>query len=341
MNALRRDLFERRLWPLVALLIAAFVAVPVLVLKHPSASGAATATPPHVSLPGLPTTTTAATNDAPTHVKGGTRDPFASSTPKLASQPATPLATTTSASPSTAASTVASAPTVTPTTTTATSAMTSPTPTAATTIAPTTTATVTGATSNKPASAAATSGSSHANDSQSTSSTQSWTMYGVNVRIGTDANAPVRTDLERLTPLPSAKQPELMFMGVLAGGHKAVFALAAGVTHSGPGICRPSRQVCSEILISAGQTERITVPTTGSKLPQILILRLVAIHSSTTHSKSTALVAYERHSAAGLCDLDLAAPMSYNASNGTLSGAAGAACRKQPAQIPFPSAPSQ
>ncbi len=139
MNALRRDLFERRLWPLVALLIAAVVAVPVLALKHPSASGAATATPPHVSLPGLPTTTTAATNDAPTSVKGAPRDPFASSTPKLASQPPAPLATTTSAPASTAASTVASATTATPTPTTATSATTSPTPTAATT----TTATVT------------------------------------------------------------------------------------------------------------------------------------------------------------------------------------------------------
>ncbi len=57
-------------------------------------------------------------------------------------------------------------------------------------------------------------------------------------------------------------------MGVLAGGRKAAFALAAGVMHSGPGICRPHRQVCAEILLSAGQTERIIVPTAGGESPQ-------------------------------------------------------------------------
>jgi len=142
--------------------------------------------------------------------------------------------------------------------------------------------------------------------------------------------------MPRLALLPSAKQPELMFMGVLAGGQKAVFALAAGVQHQGPGECRPHKQMCSAILLSAGQTERLTFPSAASGQQQQLILRLVGVRSSVTHSPSAALAAYERHSAAGLCDLDLTQPMSYNQSKGTLSGVAGASCKDQREAIPFP-----
>jgi hypothetical protein len=128
-----------------------------------------------------------------------------------------------------------------------------------------------------------------------------------------------------------------MFMGVMSGGGQAVFALATGVQHEGSGDCRPRRQVCSAILLRAGQTEVITVPTAGGGQRQ-LILRLVHVRSSVTQSQSTARAAYERYSAAGQCDLDLARPMSYTFSNGTLSAAAAGSCRHQPAAVPFPSA---
>jgi len=130
-----------------------------------------------------------------------------------------------------------------------------------------------------------------------------------------------------------------MFVGVMAGGAKAVFALGAGVLHRGQGECRPQRQVCSAIVLSAGQTEQISFPTANGGLKH-LILRLVALRNSITHSHATALAAYERRSAAGLCDLALAAPMSYSQSDGTVSGTAGTACKGQPAPIPFPSAPT-
>ena len=128
-------------------------------------------------------------------------------------------------------------------------------------------------------------------------------------------------------------------MGVLAGGHKAVFALAAGVTPLGSRRLPPAPAgvLGDPAERRSDRTDHRSEPPAASR--RSLILRLVAIRSSITHSQSTALAAYERHSAAGLCDLDLAAPMSYSQSNGTLSGAAGAACKNQPAQIPFPSAP--
>jgi len=126
-------------------------------------------------------------------------------------------------------------------------------------------------------------------------------------------------------------------MGVMAGGQHAVFTLGIGITHTGPGLCRPDRTQCAAIVLQDGQTEQLTIPAADStKAPQHLILRLVHIYSTITHSQSTALAAYQRHSGAGLCDLDLASPVSYSQTTGTLSTAASAACRNQQSTVPFP-----
>ncbi|HEX7137634.1 MAG TPA: hypothetical protein VF219_07305, partial [Vicinamibacterales bacterium] len=124
--------------------------------------------------------------------------------------------------------------------------------------------------------------------------------------------------------------------GVLSGGKQAVFALNSNVQHAGPGVCRPNKKVCSAIMLSAGQTETLTVPVAGGGQKQ-LILRVVDIRSRVTRSLTESLAAYERHSAAGLCELALAEPMAYSQSGGTLTGVAGAACAKQPDAVPFPS----
>ena len=63
-------------------------------------------------------------------------------------------------------------------------------------------------------------------------------------------------------------------------------------------------------------------------------LRLVSIASRVTHSRDEALAAFQRHSAAGLCELDLADPVTY--SQGTVSAVAATACKDQPAAVPFP-----
>jgi hypothetical protein len=161
-------------------------------------------------------------------------------------------------------------------------------------------------------------------------------MYAVDVRYGKDTSVPVRSDLARLALLPSAQAPAVMFMGVMSGGRQAVFALGTGVTHRGPGLCRPDHQQCSALLLAAGQTEQLTVPT-ASGGHRSVILRVVRIRSTVTHSQSTALAAYNRHSAAGQCDLELADPVLYSSAHGTLSAAAAAAqCRSQSSAVAFP-----
>jgi hypothetical protein len=158
-------------------------------------------------------------------------------------------------------------------------------------------------------------------------------MYSVSVRFGKDLSVPVKTDLARLTPLPSLVQPDVMFMGVMSDGKSAVFALHAGIGHNGPGLCRPDHLRCSAIVLKAGQTEHLSIPSTRGSAQQ-LVLRVVKVASSITHSRKVALAAYHRVSDAGQCELDLANPVSYDPVTG-ISSVAKTACENHPDAVPF------
>ncbi|MGZ4243441.1 MAG: hypothetical protein ACXVSE_04035 [Solirubrobacteraceae bacterium] len=163
---------------------------------------------------------------------------------------------------------------------------------------------------------------------------KSWTTYSVSVRFGKDLGVPVRSNIARLTALPSAQQPEVMFMGVMSNGGAAVFALRQGVGHTGPGWCHPDHALCSAIVLKAGQTEDLTIPGADGTL-QKRMLRVVKITSSVTHSQKAALAAFDRVSHAGLCDLLLADPMLYHLDTGTYSNVPKTACVKYPKAVPF------
>lgn len=156
----------------------------------------------------------------------------------------------------------------------------------------------------------------------------------MSVRYGKNLSVPVKSDVARLTPLPSIVAPEVMFMGVMADGKSAVFALHAGLGHTGPGLCRPDHTRCSAIVLKAGQTEHLSIPTANGGHQQV-VLRVVRIFSSITHSRTAALAAYHRVNAAGQCELDLADPVSYDSRTGTISSVAKTACEKHPNAVPF------
>jgi hypothetical protein len=329
MSSLRRDLLERRMWLVAALLLAAIIAVPLLLLKSAPADGTPTPLPPAVTVKATPPVSAAKTVPVKVLIASIPRNPFAGGMPKLSAKPAAHPSATASASSSATSTTAAmvspapAAPSTSSTSSTtagSTSATAPTTSTTSTTTTPTTTTSATTTSTTPPATPAV---------------ARSWTMYSVWLRFGKDTSVPVQTNVARLTPLPSVKQPEVMFTGVMAGGRQAVFALAAGVRHQGPGLCRPDRTRCSAITLEAGQTEVITI-TTAHGGHQRRVLRLVHIASSVTHSQSVALAAYDRHSAAGLCELELAAPVSYSQAKGTLTRVTGVACQNQPAAVPFP-----
>jgi hypothetical protein len=158
----------------------------------------------------------------------------------------------------------------------------------------------------------------------------------VSVGYGVAGDVSRHTDLSRLSPLPSAAHPEVMFMGVLSGGKQAMFALAAGVGHSGPGLCRPSRAHCWAVVLKQADTEILTVPAANGGASRQVHLHVTRIDGRTTRSPQVALAAYESHSGVGLCEVDLAYPAAYNLLDGTVSNVAAAACRHHSSAVPFP-----
>ena len=161
-----------------------------------------------------------------------------------------------------------------------------------------------------------------------------WTIYSLAVRYGKDVSVRLRSNIARLTPLPSPSNPEVMFLGVMNGGKAAVFALKPGVGHTGPGLCRPDHAHCSAIVLKPGQTEHLSLPVaSGGTRP--VILRVVRITHTVTHSRAVALKAYQRYSTAGLCDLALADPVLYDLGTGTVTGVPKAVCEHQKTSVPF------
>ncbi len=342
MSSLRRDLVERKLWMVVAVLIVAVAAVPMVLLKGASASTTPTVPAPPAATPttASQTTTTQAPSNEPAKVVLAriARNPFASAVPKLSSKPA--AATPSTGSATSTASASSSGSTTSSSSSSGSSApvsMVSPSPaTSGSSASATSTGSAdsgtTATTSTTPTSTiASTSPSTH--DAQP-AKVQSWTMYSVSLRFGKDLSVPVKTNVARLTPLPNIMAPQVMFMGVMSDGASAVFALHAGVGHTGPGLCRPDHAHCSAIVLKAGQTEHLSVPAANGSRTD-LVLRVVKIASSITHSRTVALNAYHRVNNAGQCELDLANPVSYDPVTGTISSVAKSACQRHPDAVPF------
>jgi hypothetical protein len=336
MTALRRDLIERKLWMVAVLLLVAVIAVPVVLLRTGSSDGGPAVPPAPAAADAAPasTTQTTAAKVPQTAKKTATvatvdtsRNPFVTAT--------STTSTTTASTSSAPASSTSSTPSTGSSSATAATAMVTP--------APASASSTNTASSSAPTSTPAS--TSHIASSGPVSTTasvtpvpaakpQSWTVYSVDMRYGKDTSVRLRSNIARLTAFPTAANPQVMFLGVMTGGKQSVFALRAGLGHTGPGLCRPAHTRCSAILLKPGQTEHITVPVTGGS-PQQMILRLVHITRSVTHSRQSALKAYQRYSASGLCDLALADPVLYSLESGTVSGIPKAVCAHQPASVPF------
>jgi hypothetical protein len=342
MSALRRDLVERKLWMVAAMLLVAVIAVPVLLLKTGSSAGAPAvpAAPAAAGAAAASTTQTTSAKASEPAKKTATlakvdvrRDPFVVATSTTSTTSST---TTAAAASSTPASTASTASTGSSSATAAT-AMVTPSPASASSANTSSASTPSSTTSAASTAHAASSGPVSTTASVTpapAAKTASWTLYSVAMRYGKDVSARLRSNIARLTAFPSAANPQVMFLGVMTGGKQAVFALRADVGHTGPGLCRPAHTRCSAIVLKPGQTEHLAIPVTGGT-PKPMILRLVHISHTVTHSRKTALAAYERYSAAGLCDLALADPVLYNLGTGTVSGIPKAVCAHQPASVPF------
>ncbi len=273
------ELRQKRLWPLAAALLVAIIAVPVLLTKSPSPTPVPPgpqATPPPSAATSLPTLNVQ-TTPAQSPLTGHARDPFTqqpSGTTTTASTTATSTATATSSS--------------------ATSSTTSSSSTSQGTVGGATgIAVATSPVSPRPITSP---GAKPKSASGGLTATQS---YDVSLAI-TNASGGLNTidPLERLSVLPNDKQPLLVELGVLQGGHRVLFAVQPGTIVSGPGNCTPGRIDCEILSLGLNQTESLATHSPSGAVPGPLFA-VTAITAANHASAAAAAKARRAQSAAG------------------------------------------
>ncbi len=83
--------------------------------------------------------------------------------------------------------------------------------------------------------------------------------YVVSLVLGQTGAKRVRRTVERLTPLPSADNPFLIYLGVLSDKRTAVFLVSSDARASGEGACKPRKSSCQTVELQRGDTEYFAV----------------------------------------------------------------------------------
>jgi hypothetical protein len=270
------DLREKRLWPLALILLAALVAVPLLLAKGQSRQVAANPAPTVPAAPGLPVVS-AQTTPAHSHLTGPARDPFVAPSSGSATAPTVSGATSTivpgsvSTLPTGGASGAQGGAGSSATTVTLSSSAGPPTsiiaPKAPSTPAPT---------------------------ALTPTQTYDVSLAITNSSGGLDTLEP----LERLTPLPSARRPLLVELGVLQGGGRVLFAVQPGAVVNGPGACTPGPIDCEILSLAVDQTESLS-QLSGSVTEPVALLAVTSIRAVDHGSPAAADGLRRRESAAG------------------------------------------
>jgi len=258
LSSLKADLLDRRLMPLVALVVVALAgAVAYAVLS----GGSSTTTPAPVASAGSPVTVSpglAISQNTPEKAVSEMTGGAVAQHRGTAHNPFTPLpepkaaATTTASKPSSSASSSSGS----------------------------------SSSSAAPGSGSRSGGASEPSPTPSKPAKPK-TVYHVAVLFGAipgPATAPVTQltpyeNLKLLTPLPSAQQPLIVYRGVTAGGKYATFTVVGEAILHGAGVCLPSATQCGAIDLSIGQSEQLEY-LTPTGLTLVYELNIVSITSS-------------------------------------------------------------
>jgi hypothetical protein len=281
LDSLKSDLLDRRVTPLLALLVAAILGAAVYAAigggsgsSTPAAAGGPSPSP---STGGIAATAVQSdskssaaetTSGSSEQTGGASRNPFA---PTPGAQAASKSAT---ASTESAASATGSG--ATPETTESTS---------------------TGG-GSEPGSSQT--GGSQQQEQQSAKSKQRKT-YKVSVLFGTatpgtpslEAGLTSYDNLKRQQPLPSVEQPVIVFRGVVVGAKSATFTLVGEAIPHGEAVCKPSPSQCQAIDLKVGQTEELEyVPLGGTPVSyQLKLVKIETLNASSNASGKKAGVA--------------------------------------------------
>jgi|HubBroStandDraft_2_1064218.scaffolds.fasta_scaffold00113_28 hypothetical protein len=277
LSSVKADLLDRRILPLVALVLAALVAAIAFVVfgggssttTPPAAvSASATASPPGlaVSQPSTEKAVAEVTSGGSTQHHGASRNPF-SPLPEAKAKSAAASTTASGSSPSGSSSSAASG---------SGSASSSPGSSGSTT--PSTPSTPTPSTPTKP-----------------TAPTKPKTVYHVAVLFGalsasvTSASTELTPyeNLKLLTPLPSGAQALVVFRGVTAGGKSATFTVVGEAILHGNGACLPSASQCEAIDLQPGQAEQLEyLPLAGQAVTyELKVVNIVSSKASSAAFK--------------------------------------------------------
>jgi hypothetical protein len=267
LNSIKADLLDRRLLPIVALVVLALVgAVAYAVLGGGSSAVTPAAVAPSVGATASPgvavsqstseTAVAETTGGISQQRKGYAHNPF---TPLP--EPKTPTPTTTATSTASSSSGGSSS-----------------------------------SSSGSTGSTGGSGGSTPTSPSQPSKPTKPKTVYNVAVLFGAlpagttpeTAQLTPYENLKLLTPLPSAQQPLIVFRGVTTGGKSATFTLVGEAILHGTATCLPSASQCEAIDLKPGQTEQLEyVTSTGTQeLYELRVVGIVAAEATGAAVKS-------------------------------------------------------
>lgn len=267
------DLRDKHLWPVAAALVVALIAVPLLLSSSSSPAPAPTTSPVVAAAPtppvGIPSVSVVA---APSNARlvGPARDPFAQRPVAAAPSTTTTGATTATTVGATSATTSHAAAVTTGTGRAGTATVTPP--------GSSTTITVPTAASSPPP--------------------VTFLVFSVDMLFGQQGHEKKLKDVARLTPLPSATNPLLVFLGVKNDRRTAVFLVSSLASPTGQGTCTPKPTQCEFLSLKLGQAESLlTVNSHGGA--DIYNLGLTGVRLTPTRSADVASRADARVSNAG------------------------------------------
>lgn len=281
------ELREKRLWPIAVALVAALVAIPVFLSKSPGSNALAQLPPPTAVAPGSTALPAVSVSTATIHSRltGSARDPFQQQKLKTAKSSTTKSSSNTSSSSGsgTSGSTASGS---------------------GGTSGPSGSSTTTGGSggSPSPSGGGSSGGSPSPNPNPNpnpnpiptpkpkpvTPGLSSTETYQVTLAMTNPQGGLDTTDsVERLSPLPSVKQPLMIELGVLKGGHRVLFLLQPGTVVSGPGTCTPGPIDCEILSLDQEQIESLGTSSSSGVDP----VGLFAVTAIQTHRYGTAAMA--------------------------------------------------
>jgi hypothetical protein len=279
LDSLKSDLLDRRVTPVLALLVAAVLGAAVYAAIG---GGSSSSTTPAGAPAASPSTTGIAVSAVQTDSKSPASETTSGASEQTGGASRNPFSPTASAKTASSTKSASSGSGASATTGSATTPE-------------TTESSSTGGGSEEPSSSQ-TEGSQRQEQQPSTGKQQK--TYRVSVLFGVatpgtpalEAGLTSYDNLKRQQPLPSAEQPVIVFRGVVVGAKSATFTLVGEAIPHGEAVCRPSPSQCQAIDLKVGQTEELEyVPLGGT--PVSYQLKLVSIKTATASASASSAMA--------------------------------------------------